>query len=442
MSVFRIPPQPNPASSPEPRGGPASLPLRGAGAILAIQVSGIGLAFVNQLILARWLGAEGLGVYSLTTSWAGLGATVALFGLEVAAVRFVGGYLATSRLARLARFRAWANRRLGIVSAVVVCAAIVACLLERSETISPLQILLGAAILVMLAQIRWYQAVMLGARRYWAARTPEQVVRPLGFLILLGATIPWVGRASAEVFLTYQVVVLGIIAGVWPRLARPPGEAVVSRLRPREVREWALVSLPLGATATLRILLAQGDLLLVGSLLGAEAAGLYAVPARLAAIVSLGLAGLSAATAPVAANSWARQDREALRSVARSTARYATAMAVATTLAFGLAGRTVLGMFGEEFVAGYPVLLVLAAGLIVNAATGPVGWLLNITGSERANLAIFAACSLPAALIGWWATVHYGVVGAAAVAAGLTATKNGLTWLVVRRRLGFSAGIV
>jgi O-antigen/teichoic acid export membrane protein len=49
-----------------------------------------------------------------------------------------------------------------------------------------------------------------------------------------------------------------------------------------------------------------------------------------------------------------------------------------------------LGLYGEAFRSGASVLVVLAIGQIVNGATGPVGYLLNMTGHERTNARILS----------------------------------------------------
>jgi O-antigen/teichoic acid export membrane protein len=95
-------------------------------------------------------------------------------------------------------------------------------------------------------------------------------------------------------------------------------------------------------------------------------------------------------------------------------------------------------LFGDEFVAGAPLLRILAIGQFINVATGSVGYLLMMTGHEkdmRNSLLVVAPCSI---LLSLWLIPLYGAVGAAVATALAIAGQNLLAVFWVRRRLGFN----
>jgi O-antigen/teichoic acid export membrane protein len=95
-------------------------------------------------------------------------------------------------------------------------------------------------------------------------------------------------------------------------------------------------------------------------------------------------------------------------------------------------------LFGDEFVAGAPLLRILAIGQFINVATGSVGYLLMMTGHEkdmRNSLLVVAPCSI---LLSLWLIPLYGATGAAVATALAIAGQNLLAVFWVRRRLGFN----
>jgi O-antigen/teichoic acid export membrane protein len=102
------------------------------------------------------------------------------------------------------------------------------------------------------------------------------------------------------------------------------------------------------------------------------------------------------------------------------------------TLAVGAAlaafGRPVLALFGAEFVAGYPALLILIAGHIVAAAFGPLTAVLIMTGRQTVAALVqvgsVALCvALLAALVPRW-----GIEGAAAASAASLVLSQLFAW--------------
>ncbi|MDN4732915.1 polysaccharide biosynthesis C-terminal domain-containing protein [Vibrio parahaemolyticus] len=94
-------------------------------------------------------------------------------------------------------------------------------------------------------------------------------------------------------------------------------------------------------------------------------------------------------------------------------------------------------LFGDEFLAAAPLLVVLSLGQMVNIATGSVGFLLLMSGHER-TMKYITICSgtISIALL-VFLSQSYGVLGAAwAMAIGM-AIQNLAALYFVKRYLGF-----
>jgi O-antigen/teichoic acid export membrane protein len=102
----------------------------------------------------------------------------------------------------------------------------------------------------------------------------------------------------------------------------------------------------------------------------------------------------------------------------------------------------VLGLFGEEFVAGRAAMAVLTLGLLVSAAAGPVGRLTDLTGYQRQSMWVRGCGTLLTILLGVVLIPLWGILGAAiAATSGLTLTN---IWLhrLASRNLGLTSSIL
>ncbi len=427
----------------------SKLLLRGATGSLGVTLAGLVLAMGLQWLLTHLLGAEGYGVYTYALSIISLLVLGARMGVDTAAVRFVAQYGAEGDWRRLRGFLSWSHTR--VLRASIVLGGVLALGLALGFALGfagegPLRstLQLGCLLLPCLALLGLRQGVLQGLRRVVLGQMPDQLLRPLFLGALLGTF--WILRGRDPGAPMVMALTLLAAAG-----ALVGAKLLVHRSLPREVfaeapleegQEWSRVSLPLLLVAGLRQVLHQGDVLLVGALLGTTQAGIYALATRFAPLVALGLGAVNSITAPLISELHAKGQRGEMQRLVSLSAW--TASLSSLPLCFGLIlfRNQALGFFGEEFRVGATVLTILCLAQLVNAFTGPVGWLLNMTGHQNINARILSwttglnlALNIPAIL---W----LGLPGAALVTGGLQALKNLWTWFEVRKHLGINASIV
>src|SRR5262249_54951558 len=100
-------------------------------------------------------------------------------------------------------------------------------------------------------------------------------------------------------------------------------------------------------------------------------------------------------------------------------------------------GRPILSLFGPKFPAGYPLLFVLAIGLLARAAIGPIERLLNMLGEQRACAFIYASAFAVNIGLSFALIPPLGMMGAAVATASALLTESVLLFFVTRSRLGF-----
>jgi O-antigen/teichoic acid export membrane protein len=129
-------------------------------------------------------------------------------------------------------------------------------------------------------------------------------------------------------------------------------------------------------------------------------------------------------------------DREGLADFAAKTIRWIFFPSLAATLAILALGKPMLWLFGPDFTAAYPVMFVLAVGLLARAAIGPAERLLMMVGEQRRCALAYAAAfalNLGGCLL---LAGPYGGIGVAIATAAAFVLESGLLYLIARRRLG------
>src|SRR5205823_1290768 len=111
-------------------------------------------------------------------------------------------------------------------------------------------------------------------------------------------------------------------------------------------------------------------------------------------------------------------------------------LSIPLILLFMIWSRSLMGLFGADFQAGSPLLIILCFGQAINCGTGSVGYLLLMSGHQKEMIRGQLIFGILLLLADWSLIPVAGVRAAAVVSALGTAAINLYCLVVVRRRLG------
>ena len=293
--------------------------------------------------------------------------------------------------------------------------------------------------LLALTQLR--QSAMLGFRRAVYAESPDRILRPLLMIVLvLILNLGFDRRLDAPSAMAVHIAALGVALMtahvlLWravPEIARRAVPAYRTKI-------WLRASLPLLLVSAANLILGQIDILMVGSLMGAGDAGVYAVAVRIAGFVLFGLIAINAIAAPLISELFSAGRLDQLQAMLRATAWANAGFALAVSAAIMLAGDWILSLFGTDFTRGYGAMAICVGGYLISALAGSVGFLMTMTGHERQaarimGVAVAANIALNLILIPIW-----GLMGAALATALTTALWNLAMLAYTRRELNINA---
>jgi O-antigen/teichoic acid export membrane protein len=415
---------------------------RAAAATFAMRIAAVALGFLASVAMARLLGVAAFGVYALVIAWATLLTTPAMLGFERLLVRELATLEVRDDWPRIRGILRLAERVvLSLAIAMALLLAVVGLVVgDRDGLGVPAAFAVGALIVPLTAMLNLRQSALQGLHHVAVSFVPESIVRPGMLLLLAGATllVTASGRPPAVVGVALMVVATAAALAVALLLlrrylgARRSGDAI-------HPQAWLTPALPLAYLATVGVVTAQIDLVLVG-LLGRPAdAGAYAVAVRGSLIVAIVASVINSTSAPTFARLWSKGDRVGLQRQLTLAVRSSLVASLVIAAPFVLFGSAFLGLFGPGFDQAVVPLTILTIGRVLGAAAGPTGTLLTMTGEERS--AAFGATAgavleavLVVILLPW-----LGLVGAAIGSSAAIIVVNLIQAWVVRRRLGLRA---
>jgi O-antigen/teichoic acid export membrane protein len=129
-------------------------------------------------------------------------------------------------------------------------------------------------------------------------------------------------------------------------------------------------------------------------------------------------------------------DREGLARFAAQTIKWIFWPSLGAVLLILALGKPMLWLFGPSFTEAYPVMFVLAVGLLARAAVGPAERLLTMVGQQKICAVAYTG-ALAVNLIGCFALAKpYGGMGVAAATSAAFVVESVLLFWIAKRRLG------
>ena len=416
--------------------------LRGTAIALAIQLLGIAVTYMMEVLLARWMGAVQYGVYDYVISIGTLLGFIAGLGLPNSLLRFIPEYIVRQDWGKL-RGIVWGSWRYVFLSSVLVALVGVAILVSRDKYNSDVAFttfLLGLSIIPLQALVRHQREMSRGIKHMTLAYLPFMVMSPL--LIIAGGFY-YQDRLSSNKAIAITCLSLSLVLALqlWIFNRQLPKQcqltpAIYSR------REWFAVAIPLLFNDSGFVVLSQTDTIMTGAILGSFHVGIYSAAFKTAAGVSFILGAVNAIAAPMFATLYAQEDYEGLQKLTATVARWMFYPTLFFALLLIIFGDRVLGLFGEEFIAARWSMTILILGQLVNVGAGSVGYLMQMTGHHKQCAYVIGCSAILNLILNSILIPTVGIMGAA-IATSLTMALWNI-WLhqLVVKYLGVQPSII
>lgn len=413
----------------------------GALGVFAVRAGGAGLLFLTQIAFARWLGASEYGVF--VTAWTCvlvLGGVTHL-GFNVAMMRLAPQYHASGDYAS---FRGLLNggRLVALISASAIAAlgmGVIWLWDIQDKAVLALPLVLGFLCLPAYTLTDVQDGFGRGQGWTMEAIVPPYIVRPFAMLLLAGAALAIGLSANATAGMTVALGAVLAAAVAQTIVMQRRLSQTVPRAAPRYAyAKWFGISLPLLVGGVCEIVIQNADVLLLNLFRPSEEIGHYFAAAKTTGLALFILYAVGTAYAGPIAAAHALGNRAEVERLVGTAVRWTFIPAAIVIIGILAVGYPVLAQFGETFTDAYPLMFILAAGMLTKAAMGPSEIILNMMGYQRITAlslgtAAAVAVSLNLILIPLW-----GVAGAAVATATAFATMAAINGFAVRALEGLN----
>ncbi len=415
---------------------------RGAGISTAGQGVGRVLGYVSQVAVARLLGAQFYGFYTLGVAVVNGVHIVSRFGMENGVVRYVAHHREHGDEARVRGTIVQAlliTLAISLVLSVVmfVGAGLIADRLPKDapEMVSVLRAFAFVLpFFVFMSMTAW---ATQGFQTVTYAAYIQQFIRPGLFLLFVGVCYV-LGAGILGVIAAYALAMfLAGCAGLYYLKKLFP--ALFDRRAQTKFETKALfgVSVPMSITQGAQYLNNWSAILILGAFAAGAPVGIFNAAARTATFLTAVRFAFSGIFSPIISSLHARQDTEEMGRLYKDVSRWIFTGAFALFLVIVVFAPQVMAVFGERFRQGVVALIIVAVAQLYSSSVGPAPRMLAMTGNQNFAMIATSVAAVTGVVVSLILIPRYEILGAAIGMATAIITENTGTMAAVKWRLGF-----
>lgn len=410
---------------------------------IIIRFFGLFLSVGFSIILARSIGPEGMGLISLSEKISLVVLAIILFGTKGLSLKKVAIFKSKSggnniKELLLDCFFVILVIFLFFFIVVNVFDFMISPLLDNQNLLYPLKIFVALTLFQAVAE--------LGSSTLFGLNAPIEAIvlsgplnsifRIFFIVILFSLGLSHEIRWVTNVFLAaYFCTACYAVFSVMKKLKNIPLNYTLKKSR---FKSLVSESYPFMWVSLIVIVSTNLDTIILGVLVDVEEIGYYAIASRITVLLSVFLATINSmlfSKIAVLIDENSPRDLEALLQKV-NVLFWGVAICVFFFLFFF--GKTILGFWGDAFVNGYLILIVLTAGYCIDMMTGCVGGVLMMGGFEKLMIKISSLMLVLNFILSFLLVSEFGVLGAAISTSFCRALENVIRFCFVKQKFGIN----
>jgi O-antigen/teichoic acid export membrane protein len=359
-------------------------------------IDGVGTAFnilfmfFSGVIITRTIGADLFGKYSLSKSIFDVMGVFAVFGLNTGVIRLTSKYNTRRDPGSVKGTLLSGMAITAVLSAAIVLAIVVlAPFLARRvfDNVEGIDLVLRIHFLGLpfFALMMIATGYTQGLKTLKYSALVELIVRPLirlaVILVLFLAGLKLFAVVFGSIISFLLAAALAFYFGM--KISSFDFRKTSTKL---VTRELFFYSVPLVLARFMNVTISRSNTILVGFFKDSTSTGLFGAAIMLSPFISLSLISFGKIFAPVISELWEKGELSELEKTFKTVSKWVLSLGYPIFLIIMLFAPSLLKVFGDDFVNAATTLRLLAIGQIVNAAVGPAGFILSMTGRQKLNM--------------------------------------------------------
>lgn len=388
-------------------------------ATIAFVGMGLGdvVRYLFTVLLARLVGPDYLGIYSLANSVTRVAEVFGKASLDGGVLRYVSTYLGTQNHDAVQR-SIRATLKMGLIFSCLSMAVLVLVSGWFTSTVFQGTSLLRTVIIANAMTLPFTILTQIAAAATQGFRLLKYKVFVTGILapvVMLISIVAVFFLISAEMAIILPTVVsaVGCFAIMLLWLKKLTGISLGKTLREKFDFEILRYSCPLTLVAGIGTIMHWLDITMLGYFTDEATVGLYHPAARTVGMVRAALTAIAGIFAPIFAEFFVGNKPKEMSDSYKLAVRWIMTVSVPFTVLIATFPTKIMLLFGEEYASAATVLVVLTFATLIQSFAGVGAPTLNMIGQPKANLSNYSiAVVLNIILNAVWIP-KYGIIGAA-----------------------------
>ena len=402
---------------------------------LIVRLSGAGIAFFMNVVIARYLGERESGFFFLAVTVSIVLGTIGRVGADQSVLRFVSIY---SRLNEWEKVHGVINILMKWGLIVTCIMTIIVCIFSRAIAVYffhkpefEYPLIWIALSVPFYACYNLYGMALQGLRKVIYSVSILKIVSPL-ILICLALIFAPANGTNASMLYFFSAVGAAALGYYWWNKDIPSakGKFDSSLLWKSSSALWIV--------AIMQQMVTWSGQFIAGIFNTPQELAHLAVARNTSMLITFILSAVGYVSAPRFASMYNENKIPELKKYVQNATRLMTVVSLPIILFIWIFPEFIMSLFGKGFTGGAWFLRVLALGQFINVITGSVGYLLTMSGHEKdmRNITIInGAIAIVLALI---LNPIFGAMGSAISTAIAVASSNLMAVGLVKKRLGFN----
>jgi O-antigen/teichoic acid export membrane protein len=409
---------------------------------LGIKMISAFVGVISSIVLARYLGATDLGVYSLAISIITIITIFTKMGLDNTLIKFASYSYSINDWMTIKGLH---SQMIKLVLSMAIPAILIICLFSDIIAIYVFDepklgqsIRLFSLAIIPISLIDLYSQLFKGIDRIKIGMFMQSMplhVFIICLILIFSIFIPLNLPKIISIYVLSSVLVLIACSLLWGKFIPSDAKKIKGYFSRDEMMK---TSIPLMWVASLNLVFTYMDTFMIGMFMSSTVVGLYNVASKVVLLSSMILVAINGVVSQKFSVYWETKKKEELERLAQSSTCYMFILSIIVFLFYVIFNRFILNLYGQEYIEAWPVLLVLAIGQFVVLATGPVASLLMMTGNGKFHKNNTFVSALINFVLNLLFIPFFGIVGAAVATAISLIVKNLLAVIFVRKNLGIN----
>jgi len=419
--------------------------LTGSAWALGARIAATGCGLITSIIVARCYGAKMVGIVAVINSFLMLATIFTVLGTNTSLLRLIPEHLV--KYSPTSAFRVYRKTQLLVIGVSLITgmlffwgAHLIAEKVFSKPHLSSL-FALASAFIVFKSLEQLNTAAVRGLRLIKIFALMQVLPLAMNLLILVGLGLVLSVDNAPVYALLGGIAITGVAGWFVMEYSLKKKMQPTDPVQPMAAREIIAISLPMLMSATMTFLIGQTGVIMLGMFRSEAEVGYFAIAVRLATLTSFVLNAVNAMVGPKFSELFHSNQMDELFYVAQKSSKLIFYATTPILLGLTLVGHPILGtIFGREFTAAYPAMLLLVAGQFVNSISGATGLFMNMTGRQNIFRNIVVVAAFANIGLNLLLTPRFGIHGAALAAMASIAGWNAATLWHMKSTFGQTTG--